>query len=210
MSSLQVPPHFFTQKSALATSRTQRMSYVTRCDDFFFWFFLACIRSHGTATSTTSSLSLRLDPTVCEFPSHLVTVLRECCLLVLNAVTSTPQWIRQPEAAWGFDVPVARMRASAMQNYFKITNLLCEWHTGSCGGFFSPSDRKKQKSHVHPLSPWYSLTSARPNCFCVVLIFYLVWMCAAGASSCPPYKCLRTFLHKSLLYHLSDACLFVS
>ena len=26
---------------------------------------------------------------------------RVCCLLVLNSVTSTPQWIRQPEAAWG-------------------------------------------------------------------------------------------------------------
>jgi hypothetical protein len=25
---------------------------------------------------------------------------RVCCLLVLNSVTSTPQWIRQPEAAW--------------------------------------------------------------------------------------------------------------
>jgi len=25
---------------------------------------------------------------------------RERCLLVLNSVTSTPQWIRQPEAAW--------------------------------------------------------------------------------------------------------------
>ena len=25
---------------------------------------------------------------------------RECCSLVLNSVTSTPQWIRQPEAAW--------------------------------------------------------------------------------------------------------------
>ena len=25
---------------------------------------------------------------------------RECCLLVLDSVTSTPQWIRQPEAAW--------------------------------------------------------------------------------------------------------------
>jgi hypothetical protein len=24
-----------------------------------------------------------------------------CCLLVLDSVTSTPQWIRQPEAAWG-------------------------------------------------------------------------------------------------------------
>ena len=39
-----------------------------------------------------------------------------------------------------------------------------------------------------------------PNCLCVVLILYLVWMCAGGASSCPPNKCLRTFLHKSLLY----------
>jgi hypothetical protein len=26
---------------------------------------------------------------------------RVCCLLVLNSVTSTLQWIRQPEAAWG-------------------------------------------------------------------------------------------------------------
>ena len=26
---------------------------------------------------------------------------RVSCLLVLNAVTSTPQWIRQPKAAWG-------------------------------------------------------------------------------------------------------------
>jgi hypothetical protein len=26
---------------------------------------------------------------------------RVCCLLVLNSVTSTPQWIRQPEAVWG-------------------------------------------------------------------------------------------------------------
>jgi len=27
-----------------------------------------------------------------------------CCLLVLNSVTSTPQWIRQPEAAWGLKI----------------------------------------------------------------------------------------------------------
>jgi hypothetical protein len=80
---------------------------------FFFGFFWHVFGLTGRR-HTTSSLSLRLDPTVCEFPSPLVTVLRECCLLVLNAVTSTPQWIRQPEAAWGFDVPVARMRASGM------------------------------------------------------------------------------------------------
>ncbi len=27
---------------------------------------------------------------------------RVCCLLVLNSGTSTPQWIRQPKAAWGY------------------------------------------------------------------------------------------------------------
>ena len=49
--------------------------------------------------------------------AHLINTCssRESCLLVLNAVTSTPQWIRQPEAAWGFDVPFARMRASGMR-----------------------------------------------------------------------------------------------
>ena len=44
-----------------------------------------------------------------EYPHLLLLLLlhhsrtreRECCLLVLNSVTSTPQWIRQPEAAWG-------------------------------------------------------------------------------------------------------------
>ena len=39
--------------------------------------------------------------------------------------------------------------------FFKITNLLCEWHAGFCGGYFSPSACKKQKSLVHPLSPCY-------------------------------------------------------
>jgi hypothetical protein len=54
----------------------------------FFFGFLVCLRSHGTATSTASSLSLRLDPTGREFPSPLVTV---------------------------FDVPVASMRASGVK-----------------------------------------------------------------------------------------------
>ncbi len=96
------------------------------------------------------------------------------------------------------------MRSSAMQSYFKTTNLLCEWHAGFCGGYFSPSACKKQKSLVHPLSPCflvYLSYTKTPNCLCVVLILDLVWMCAGfGASSCPPYKCLRTFLHKSLFY----------
>jgi hypothetical protein len=47
-----------------------------------------------------------------------------------------------------------------MQSYFKITNLLCEWHAGFCGGYFSPSACKKQKSLVHPLE---SLLSCIPQ-----------------------------------------------
>ena len=42
-------------------------------------------------------------PASCQDPE------RECCLLVLNSVTSTPQWIRQPEAAWGTDVTSPRL-----------------------------------------------------------------------------------------------------
>ena len=73
---------------------------------------------------TGRRLSLHLDPTAREFPSPLVTV---------------------------FDVPIASMRASAMQSYFKITNLLCEWHAGFCGGYFSPSECKKAEKSCPPL-----------------------------------------------------------
>jgi len=65
------------------------LRYTKHCDDFFLVFFWHVFRSRGTATSTTSSLSLRLDPTGREFPSPLVTV---------------------------FDVPVARMRASGIHS----------------------------------------------------------------------------------------------
>ena len=119
LSSLQVPPHFFTQKSALSTSGIRNVSMT--------FFFLAYLRVTGLLTTneqlvsskkvlpniamrtsgirnvamtfvfgffghvlglTGRRLSLRLDPTVREFPSPLVTV---------------------------FDVPVARMRASGMR-----------------------------------------------------------------------------------------------
>ena len=55
--------------------------------------------------------------------------------------------------------------------------------------------------HPIPIEICYGLLSytKTPNCLCVVLILCMVWMCADGASSCPPYKCLRTYLHKSLL-----------
>ena len=58
------------------------------------------------------------------------------------------------------------LSTSAMQSYFKITNLLCEWHAGFCGGYFSPSACKKQKSLVHPLSPCY-LVSLSDACLFV-------------------------------------------
>ena len=61
--------HSYTRRPATRTGVAQ-----VRCDDFFLVFFWHVFRSRGTATSTTSSLSLRLDPTVCEFPSPLVTV----------------------------------------------------------------------------------------------------------------------------------------
>ncbi len=32
---------------------------------------------------------------------YICTYVHVCCLLVLDSVTSTPQWIHQPEAAWG-------------------------------------------------------------------------------------------------------------
>ena len=37
---------------------------------------------------------------VWSISASIVKEKRVCCLLVLNSVTSTPQWIRQPEAAW--------------------------------------------------------------------------------------------------------------
>jgi hypothetical protein len=49
-------------------------------------------------------LSICLPPSSCQHSQRLsAQPPREsvCCLLVLNSVTSTPQWIRQPEAAWG-------------------------------------------------------------------------------------------------------------
>ena len=103
-----------------------------------------------------------------------------------------------------FDVPVARMRASAMHAFLcHETNFFCVSTTsGLLHDVF-----QYVSVHPIPIEICYGLLSytKTPNCLCVVLILYLVWMCAAGASSCPPYKCLRTFLHKSLLY-LPQVC----
>ncbi len=41
-----------------------------------------------------------------------------------------------------------------------------------------------------------------PNCLCVVLILYLVWMCAGGASSCPPYKSFTLLFTKVCFIYL--------
>ena len=50
------------------------------------------MKSDGSSDSEESSDDAR--------PSLGVRMRRECCLLVLNSVTCTPQRIRQPEAAW--------------------------------------------------------------------------------------------------------------
>ncbi len=68
LSSLQVPPHFFTQKSALATSGIRNVA-MTFFFGFFWHVFGLTRRRHMTC-----SLSLRLDPTGREFPSPLITV----------------------------------------------------------------------------------------------------------------------------------------
>ena len=62
LSSLQVPPHFFTQKSSLSTSGIRNVAMT---------FFGGVLHVLGL---TGRRLSLRLDPTGREFPSPLVTV----------------------------------------------------------------------------------------------------------------------------------------
>ena len=49
------------------------------------------------------SVQLEIFSVFCDIlllQCHLQKLERVCCLLVLNSVTSTPQWIRQPKAAW--------------------------------------------------------------------------------------------------------------
>ena len=64
-------------------------------------------RSEGSGTVDLSPLTVPLrlvDRQAGEEVMKLIGSIegeRESCLLVLNSVTSTPQWIRQPEAAWG-------------------------------------------------------------------------------------------------------------
>ena len=98
-----------------------------------------------------------------------------------------------------------------MQSYFKITNLLCEWHAGFCGGYFSPSACKKQKSLVHPLE---SLLSCIPQLYenakllvcCADSLFGLDVRrigCVVLSSLHVP---LRTVFHESLLY-LPQRCM---
>ena len=63
LSSLQVPSHFLTQKSALSTSGIRNVAMT-----FFFGFFGHVLGLTGRR------LSLRLDPTGREFPSPFLTV----------------------------------------------------------------------------------------------------------------------------------------
>ncbi len=52
LSSLQVPPHFFTQKSALSTSGIRNVSMT-----FFFLVFLAYLRLTGLLTTNEQRVS---------------------------------------------------------------------------------------------------------------------------------------------------------
>jgi hypothetical protein len=73
-----------------------------------------CCNKHQQASKTLAVTQARLERRIPKNVNFLllafhrvlnvayVHVERVCCLLVLNSVTSTPQWIRQPEAAWGF------------------------------------------------------------------------------------------------------------
>jgi hypothetical protein len=58
----------------------------------------------GLAAAKSAALGFNLNVDGCGIEAAPVHE-RECCLLVLNSVTSTPQWIRQPEAALQFAVP---------------------------------------------------------------------------------------------------------
>jgi len=58
-------------------------------------------QDEATTTSTGSTTEIHhVCPQQLYFvlPSYTLVLLlfRDCCLLVLNSVTSTPQWIRQP------------------------------------------------------------------------------------------------------------------
>ena len=46
---------------------------------------------------TLTSHILRLEIACCSFCSFDIVIECVCCLLVLDSVTSTPQWIRQPK-----------------------------------------------------------------------------------------------------------------
>ena len=59
-------------------------------------------------------------PLCVHFSNHKLIIESVCCLLVLNAVTFTPQWIRQPKAAWWTPitaVPITKLFARGMYVY---------------------------------------------------------------------------------------------
>ncbi len=53
------------------------------------------IRDHQISAERHKFAHLLVD----QIPDEIAVNSKVCCLLVLNSVTSTPQWILQPEAA---------------------------------------------------------------------------------------------------------------
>jgi hypothetical protein len=108
----------------LARHTGARDAHCLRC-----WRRSCCCSAKRPKFSTCRS---RSRPPIPSIPSRLIMPAswpqrrfsqmcreRVCCLLVLNSVTSTPQWIRQPWAAWtllrAYDVSptTAQARTSA-------------------------------------------------------------------------------------------------
>ena len=86
-----------------------------------------------------------------------------CCLLVLNSVTSTQPWIRQPESAWFYST---RMRTSKPN---VVETKVCVFLTVTVGDDFSGSDHVGSTVSLYPvlLKVTFSVyTSGRQRVFC--------------------------------------------
>ncbi len=71
---------------------------MSRCGAAWSFCLLQCLRDARCSGRHFAAKCLPLQPSSC-YPGGARNSLREsvCCLLMLNSVTSTPQWIRQPK-----------------------------------------------------------------------------------------------------------------
>jgi hypothetical protein len=98
---------FFAHRTALALSHARHSADVMdRRFDLLRLRSFKRMSLHSWTSAPTDTLSItKVNVWQC-LSSLVLWTLRKtgresvCCVLVLNSVTSTPQWIRQPEAAW--------------------------------------------------------------------------------------------------------------